>query len=180
MLGSGWGCPIPAFLRRADPNTVLLLLSSWFGSGWGCPIPPCLRGADPKRVSWCQVLRIRRDVLKCYRGSHGQRIKLDHSGQTSIELALDIRLRWACGDWSVIMQEVASKFADKASLQAWGILRPTGWRCPTPACPRRADLDRTRFATPSTCHRVVFGRSFLSYQEIIDPCSAQPVTRGQV
>ena len=39
------------------------------------------------------------------------------------------------------MQEVASKFADKASLQAWGILHPTGWRRPIPACPRRADPD---------------------------------------
>ena len=59
-----------------------------------------------------------------YRGDHGQRIKLDHSGQTSIELSIDIRLRWACGEWCVVMQEVANKFADKALLQAWGILRP--------------------------------------------------------
>ena len=71
-----------------------------------------------------QVLRIRRDILQCYRESHGQRIKLDHSGQTSIELSFDIRLRWACGEWTVIVQEVANNFANKALLQAWGILRP--------------------------------------------------------
>ena len=71
-----------------------------------------------------QVLRIRRDILQCYRESHGQRIKLDHSGQTSIELSFDIRLRWACGEWTVIMQEVANNFANKALLQAWEILCP--------------------------------------------------------
>ena len=79
-----------------------------------------------------QVLRIRRDILQCYRESHGQRIKLDHSGQTSIELSLDIRLRWACGEWTVIMQEVANNFGNKALLQAWKILPPGDAADPAP------------------------------------------------
>ena len=109
-MNSMWGCPNPAYdLRGAGPNIVLLLLSSCY-----------------------QVLRIRRDILQCYCESHGQRIKLDHSGQTSIELSLDIRLRWACGEWTVIMQEVANNFGNKALLQAWEILRPGDAADPVP------------------------------------------------
>ena len=63
-------------------------------------------------------------MLEVYRASHALRIKSDHSGQTCIELSFDIRLRWACGEWTVIMQEVANNFADKALLRAWNILSP--------------------------------------------------------
>ena len=153
-------------------------------AGYG-PIPGGQIRTGPCHCCHGQVIRIRRDVLRSYRESHGHRIKLDHGGQTSIELGMDIRLKWACGEWSVMMQDVANKFANRALLQAWGVLRPADFDDADPIDEADVVDDFLLCSLESIC-RVFWGlhaRSLVLWSggiyHQVKLCSSDPSLRAQ-
>lgn len=69
-----------------------------------------------------QVLRVRCELLKKFRQSHGARIKKDQSAETAVQLSLGLRLNWATGAWLESLREVANFFTDKTRLLEWGVI----------------------------------------------------------
>ena len=69
---------------------------------------------------------MRVDMFKGYRLRHGKRIRLDMDGETSVEVALQLRLGWASQDWIEAMSEIRDQFLDAARMARWGVINPAG------------------------------------------------------
>jgi hypothetical protein len=71
-----------------------------------------------------QVLRVRIDILRDFRCRHGQRIKKDTSGSSSVATSLEVRVAWAAGEWVEADNGVMSFFtAGPDTFHKWGILQ---------------------------------------------------------
>jgi hypothetical protein len=79
------------------------------------------------RLSIAQVERIRLDVMRAYRRSHGNRIRdLRQSGMTSASLAIQQRVGLADGSWKDALTEAAAFYCPGVDvLIGWGLLKQT-------------------------------------------------------
>ena len=67
----------------------------------------------------CQVLRIRCELMRSYRASHGERLRRDGQ-ETSIAISLTSRLSWAGASWVEPMREVGRFFLGPRQVMRMG------------------------------------------------------------
>jgi hypothetical protein len=73
-----------------------------------------------------EVLRMRVDLFAQFREQHGERIKLDRAGSTSVETSIKVRTSWARGDWMAISSNVLGSFNSPDLLRKWHVLQSPG------------------------------------------------------
>lgn len=65
---------------------------------------------------------MRVEMFRAFRKAHADRIKLDTSGQTAVQVSFVVRLGWAAESWTTAKFDIGNMFTNRDFMLRCGVL----------------------------------------------------------